>query len=341
MKLLILNLILFPVFVMAGVTNGGGGSAIVCRDDKKKIVSAELLDLYEGKIQYALQMPQAMGDFATELQRAQEKFDYLNKNPRLESYLNPPFQWFYEKFKFLPKGVQLKPIPDSLEVLIPENCQIEQLAFFKETNVILVNADIWEKLSVLDRVGLVVHESVYNAHRAGGATDSREARKTTSHLLSTEVLDPVLSLIPESGVVYFCQTPDLRTKFFWIDQTGINPDIFSFVKIDGIPMLSDYHVGMGGQGRIMVGTQPIGGSTSIVSAPAESRIQHSVYKGTGIELTGSKSQPGLMTAEILLIPFDGDSIGKNVRLPLECWFEDRTGTATQGGQIKVINPTQE
>src|SRR5690348_3694382 len=46
----ILGVGVLPSLALAGAESGGGGNAVVCRSpDTKKIVSAELLDLFEGR----------------------------------------------------------------------------------------------------------------------------------------------------------------------------------------------------------------------------------------------------------------------------------------------------
>src|SRR3989338_2231592 len=47
-------LLLPPLLMASGTVDGGGGKAVVCRDQANRIVSAETLDLFEGKNLYGV-----------------------------------------------------------------------------------------------------------------------------------------------------------------------------------------------------------------------------------------------------------------------------------------------
>lgn len=47
----------FKALALAGAVDGGGGKGVVCRDQSGKISSAELLDLYEGRVQFGFNIP--------------------------------------------------------------------------------------------------------------------------------------------------------------------------------------------------------------------------------------------------------------------------------------------
>ena len=58
-------------FASAGV-DGGGGKSVVCRDDSGKITSTEVLDIYEGKVQYGLNIQTTNEPIKTQMERAIE-----------------------------------------------------------------------------------------------------------------------------------------------------------------------------------------------------------------------------------------------------------------------------
>ena len=79
----------------------------------------------------------------------------------------------------------LKPIDDSDHIFIPPGCKVEQVANFYNFNKVFIVSDIYNMFSELDKLALILHETIYFHERNNGVTNSRYARRVTAHLLSS------------------------------------------------------------------------------------------------------------------------------------------------------------
>ena len=216
--------VLASIFVVAsygferGGVDGGGGNAVVCRDENKKIISARMLDLFEGEILYDLEFVPFEGSI-------NKKIDELNKmiigtNP-IGSYPSPPIANASKYFKFLPKGVALRPVDDSRHIFIPYDCKVEQVAHSYAADRIYIVTDIYEKFSELDKLALVLHESIYSLEkRLYFKENSRYARRIVSHLASKDFQpENIFKGIMGGPGQYMCSTriPDGKRNhtLFW------------------------------------------------------------------------------------------------------------------------------
>ena len=125
-------------FASRGI-DGGGGNAVVCRDDQKKIVSARLLDLYEGEILYGLKYEKLSTSIDTGLRDGVNGV-YGAKIGQGNLFL---FKSIKNSFRLLPSGVALKPINDSGHIFIPGGCKVEQVANFYNMANIYIVSDIY------------------------------------------------------------------------------------------------------------------------------------------------------------------------------------------------------
>jgi hypothetical protein len=326
MKSILYIIILLNSFSsFAGVTNGGGGKAIVCRDPQGKIQSAQLLDIYEATAQYGLTLIPAAGSLQEQLKQIQAKVDSLTDSPRIPFEGIPhSFNNTFQKFKFLPKGVGIQPIDDSLDVLIPDRCQVEQLAYFKESNLILVNSDIWEHLDVINQTALVVHENLYQIYRFSGAKDSRDARKATGYLFSIENLVPVADLIPPQGVAYFCETSDRKTKFYLIENhQGAN--WISFVTLLGQPLFSQMLVEMTEMVDYLMGRTQFGSGELGISTGIRSKLPHRLFDRMAIFVSKAETDREYVKSSLSVLAMDSDFDDKTYNYGLSCYREENSG----------------
>lgn len=72
------------------------------------------------------------------------------------------------------------PVDDANNVVVPNNCQLEQLANYTNQNQILVNGEIYNSLNDSNKAALVVHEALFKIFRMYGATNSVRARKSVA-----------------------------------------------------------------------------------------------------------------------------------------------------------------
>jgi hypothetical protein len=174
---------------------GHGGQSVVCRDQSNKITSAQLLDFFEAPIMYRQIIQESNKSVDSQIDAIARKLE--NTIYRPETY-GRIFNDIKSSITFV-KDVKLKLINDSLEVIIPNGCKVEQLAIYVDQNLILVDNEIWEKLSPTHQAGLIVHEGVYFDARVFGEKDSRRTRKIVGHLFSNFMFNFIYDGIPQNA----------------------------------------------------------------------------------------------------------------------------------------------
>lgn len=180
----------------AGGVDGGGGNAVVCRNQAGEIESAEALDLFEAASMYSLNIQKTSIPMAEQIEKALQVVP-ASSRLTLATYTSI----VQEKMKILPLGTKLEKINDSYEVVLPSRCQVEQLARFYSQDRILVNGEIWAKLGETDRAALVLHEAVYATNRLMGAKDSRRSRHIVAYLFDPSTSwEDVKDGVPENAL---------------------------------------------------------------------------------------------------------------------------------------------
>lgn len=158
-----------------GGVDGGGGKGIVCRDSSNNIKSAEILDLYEGRTMYGLEIIKSSEPMDAQIDKALEK---LSNNLSVSAFVS----LVKKKMVLLPPDTELVPVDDSFEALFPKDCKAEQLAHYYSDEKVLINGDIWNHLTETDRAALILHEAIYRLNRSVGAKDSRQSRHVVMSL---------------------------------------------------------------------------------------------------------------------------------------------------------------
>jgi hypothetical protein len=164
-KVLLLG-ILFSTLAHAGTEKGNGGDAVVCRDSKGNVTSAELFDYYEGKTLYQVKPDLGSSqDYRSMVIHALKRLERVD-HMLSRKYVNRTFTIEDEMAK-LP-GIKLEDIKDTGEIYIPNGCAIEQVAIRRKAEIVkpgekrfIVSLDIWEKMPALDKAGLILHEIIY------------------------------------------------------------------------------------------------------------------------------------------------------------------------------------
>ncbi|MGE9744454.1 hypothetical protein [Bdellovibrio bacteriovorus] len=173
----LIHLLFYSLMSVAGGDwVGNGGNVISCGD------SLRLLDYYEAEEQRGIAL-----DLGNESMSFQQKVYYVlhrleNVNPtRAKMYkkwfhtFDAETQWFFIG-KFLP-------IRDSGVVIIPEVCNIQQIAIQRPTALIMpgdqryvIDVRLFERLSEADKAGLILHELIYREAIESGFTSSPGVR---------------------------------------------------------------------------------------------------------------------------------------------------------------------
>lgn len=180
-EMLLLGLMTLTVssYAYSGGVDGGGGKSVVCRDNQGKITSAELLDLYEGRIQYSYTQRISQDPIDKQVEDIVDRLA-AGRGSSFKSFLMSYARFVSNAKVILPDGTGLEPVDDANNVIVPKNCKIEQLANFTNQNQILVNGEIYNSLDDANKAALVVHEALYKIFRMYGATNSVRARKSVA-----------------------------------------------------------------------------------------------------------------------------------------------------------------
>jgi len=165
MKQILLGLLMAAVpFAHAGRIVGNGGDVVVCRGANNSILSIELLDFYEARVErgQAIQLdPNKTVEENVAI--------YMDRLGSYDLYQKQRFQAYYQEFnneaRFM-AGVELVDIPDSDHISFPAGCKVEQIAIQKNPKYpgerrYSINEDLWNQMTTADRAGLIMHEIIY------------------------------------------------------------------------------------------------------------------------------------------------------------------------------------
>ncbi len=257
-----LGAILFSQLASAkvGGIGDGGGQSIVCRDDNGTVISAELLDLYEAKYFYLLNIQNpsveknyldvaiakaAILDAALPAAYPVAKTTVTSGGQTEVNYQvsagvffqrengSTPLQLNVRKIDFekllIPGDISIPSIGDSNPRIIPKKkgCEIEQVAIYKDgTNEVRFVENIWNQLSTNDKAALLIHEALYRQLRLMGDMTSDRTRKVIGHLFGGTTFKWILDGSPENFLN--CWTTDPEHSFHFIvygDFKGATPTI--------------------------------------------------------------------------------------------------------------------
>lgn len=191
------------VFASIGGMEGGGGKGVVCRDSDGHIKSAEVLDLYEARVQYQLMIPVSTKPYMLQaieaispLKRTIVAFDY-------DAIVKSIYDIDRVK-NVLPPGTKLQDVDDAFPVILPgKNCALEQFANYYNDSNILIDGEIWQALDAQGKAALVVHEAIYRFMRTYGAKNSQKARINVGHLFAQTSLEPT-ALMSDKNAIWRC-----------------------------------------------------------------------------------------------------------------------------------------
>jgi hypothetical protein len=182
MKIKLLILIFIFYFEARAGEKGNGGYSVVCRDLFSKIISAEVLDIYEGRILFKR-------SYAVDMNSVEEIIDIakkrLSQHPKFLSKLEEELSLISQNLIYIPDGNELQPTDDAFPPIKKKGCQFEQLANYTSVGEVLISQEIFERLDNVNKAALFIHEAVYAVRRkAVGETNSQISRRITAQLLA-------------------------------------------------------------------------------------------------------------------------------------------------------------
>jgi hypothetical protein len=255
---------LFHSVGYAGGIGDGGGQGVVCRNDDGSVASAKLLDLVEAQKYFLLKLKDESSsrpylEIADEYAAILDGANFTSfptsqwsSHPssatswEWEYEINPPF--LHTKFirsavdgidagKMLIPGDDFKipAVGDSHPLIVPtaKGCGIEQIAIYKDgINQVHFVGAIWEKLSNIDKAGLLIHEALYRSFREMGETTSDRARKTIGYLFSGLKFERVLDGLPKKYLFCWTRDPEVSFRFaVYPNRNGLA--VAQFLVYDG------------------------------------------------------------------------------------------------------------
>lgn len=186
MKKMIFLVLLLSVNVFAAKEVGNGGDVVVCKSPTGQL-SYELLDYYEARVMRGIEIdlnPYLAADEKTLVLSVIDRL--FDLNPSRYRFYKKVFEEFYGSQQMI-SGVALVDIPDSQHVFLPTDCHIHQAIIqrepkYPEDKRFIIDGDLWSKLDVVTRTGLVLHELIYRETLLAGHEDSVAARYFHSYL---------------------------------------------------------------------------------------------------------------------------------------------------------------
>lgn len=170
---------------------GNGGGLWVCSSLEQKVLKAELVDLFEARIEHNLALVQLPLNlpFAELTQNVLQRF--IQEYPSYSANWKKYYETVLKSLNFVSAELEkvddvknhLKPRPDTC----PGKWDYVQFANFTNEGVLLVQKEFWEssQISDLDRVALLWHETVYLWLRdLYGDVSSRRARRIVGVLFA-------------------------------------------------------------------------------------------------------------------------------------------------------------
>lgn len=183
-SLMLLSITALSVSAFAGSGVGNGGYSVVCRDQvTKKITSAEILDIFEGRnlhyLEYTNNPVLKMEDFVN------FSLNYLEGvNKHFRDAVSDEVKKLEAKIIYIPDNLVLEPTNDAFPTLGRKDCKFEQLATYTDDNKLYVSSEIYSALDELNKAALRLHEAIYIIARKSEEKDSKNTRVIVSGSLA-------------------------------------------------------------------------------------------------------------------------------------------------------------
>lgn len=206
-------LIRTSTFAGGGSDVGNGGDVVACRDVQGELISVETLDLYEWRKTTGLSIRQ-FPTIDENLVFNQVAAGIGKFIPSLEKDFNSDKN-FFDQNHIKAEGISLLDVPDSMHVVIPQTCLIEQIAIQKPPQLpwekyYTINKTLWDKMDATNKAALVFHEIIFKRAIANSHQNSIAVRKLVGYIFSSlyesqklvefvKVLN-TLKILPESDI---------------------------------------------------------------------------------------------------------------------------------------------
>ena len=166
----------------AGRDTGNGGVGIVCRNPRGNILSVEMLDIYEGRIQNSLTYAAEPTDTDVRIGMTEPK---MISNPSFLREFQNELARVRAGWIFLPRGTGLEPTNDAFPVINRRGCAFEQVANYTDEGQIYVDRELFSQMDSLNQAALYLHEAIYKlARNQVQETTSIRTRRIVAHLLA-------------------------------------------------------------------------------------------------------------------------------------------------------------
>lgn len=171
----------------SGHEQGNGGGAVVCRDSSGKIVSAELLDLWERRAskQATYQSSAAVNDLI--------KWALVRISKNNAAFGARVRQAYEENRKIVTEvadGISLKSPDDAFEWMFEDGCKLEGAANYQTrfgNDRLYIDLRIVQMMSPTSQAALWIHEAIYKVLRQDdGDTNSLRTRDIVSQIFASE-----------------------------------------------------------------------------------------------------------------------------------------------------------
>ena len=187
MKLKLLFSFIIVCSVNAGNEVGNGGDAVICGNQ-----APVLLDFLEAQSDKSIHIVEKKSFSGDEYEYLKTIFKRLSKvSPAFsKKYLND-LKNLKKKVKFLSQK-KFRDVEDSFHISVPNGCSLKQLAIQRQINmnsetIININKDIYEKMNVHNKAGLLSHEIIYEHFRYFGQRHSVNVRRFNRYIFSKDL----------------------------------------------------------------------------------------------------------------------------------------------------------
>jgi hypothetical protein len=217
---------------VGGSEGTGGGKGVVCRGKNGKIKSVELLDLWEAKTLYKRKISSSKAPVEKQFSAALTRLKYAmslmgsldgDNVPADEHFMREverraaPFFNCESELVKRRSGIALTPTNDSFEDMRPQDCAVEQIVNYKMGGgsiEILVNQDLFKKMSRTDQAALIMHEALYRRLRDFQEPNSIRARRAVGYVFAGLSFPSPEENLPEDRLTCFHPKMSAATPYF-------------------------------------------------------------------------------------------------------------------------------
>jgi hypothetical protein len=199
-KVILTGILLSTSVSFAGV-DSGGGAGIFCPASVTNQPRVQLLDIYEGRINEELDIPELILPYEEQIEAAISKlsFDFS-----LQMDMRRALAELKVNHKFLPLGVGIHTPPDLGEgeaVVIPTGCVLGAIGIYESSGILKISSDAFNSLSETQKAAFWMHEAFYKLvrkyyHKNSSSEPEKQNSKSTrtfvANLLSKSLSKDIL-----------------------------------------------------------------------------------------------------------------------------------------------------